>query len=167
MRTFRLSCRAVLACLLAGCARTADRDEVAICASAAAGLVTPVRVRVTGSAPLPRDAEGRSVVRLTLAPEDPDVALPWLVCRFAAGDTSPDLGALETAKGPVDETHLILLRRFWLGSEGAEAAEREEVARTLPHLSFRTAYVLQQALNALPDAAVYGLIAAAYSLIYG
>ncbi len=155
--------------LLAGCARRADRDEAAICAGAAAGLATPVRVRVTGADPLPADAEGRPGVRLSLAPEDADLALPWLACRFEARAQRPVLAALETPRGPVDETHLVLLRRFWLGSEEAEAAARdgEEDGEGLPEIPFRVAYPLQQALNALPDAAVYGLIAAAYSLVYG
>lgn len=160
-------CLIVLAGLLAGCARTADRDEAAICASAAAGLVTPARVRVTDAGPLPRDVQGRPGVRLTLAPDDPDVVLPWLVCRFAAEGPDPQLVDLVTIRGPLDETHLVLLRRFWLGSEEASAAAREETAFALPRLPFRLAYALQQALNALPNAAVYGLIAAAYSLIYG
>ena len=70
--------------------------------------------------------------------------------------------------GPVDETHLYLLNRFWMGSEAAaEAAEADDGAPPLPDLPFRLAYALQQALNALPDAAVYGLLAAAYSLVYG
>ena len=148
----------------------ADRDEADICASAAAGLATPVRVRVTAAVPLPRDPEGRPGVRLTLALEDPDIGLPWLVCRFAPGGPDPELVALTTAQDPVDEAHLVLLRRFWLGSEEAAAAAREiaEMAEiALPRLPFRLAYAVQQALNALPDAAVYGLIAAAYSLVYG
>ncbi len=155
--------------LLAGCARRADRDEAAICASAAAGLATPVRVLVTGTDPLAPDAEGRPGVRLSLAPGDTDVALPWLACRFEAHGPQPVLAALDTPSGRVDETHLVLLRRFWLGSEAAEAAARdgEEGGAGLPDIPFRVAYPLQQALNALPDAAVYGLIAAAYSLVYG
>ena len=162
-------CLAALTPLLAGCARTAGRDEAAICASAAAGLVTPVRLRVVASAPLPRDAEGRPGVRLELAPEDPDVALPWIACRFDGGGPRAGLVALDTRRGPVDETHVILLRRFWLGSDEAEAAarDRDDATATLPEIPFRLAYPLQQALNALPNAAVYGLLAAAYSLVYG
>ncbi len=167
MRPFRLLYLVVLACILAACARTADRDEAVVCASAAAGLATPVRVRVTDAVPLPRDVENRPGVRLTLAPDDPDVGLPWLVCRFAAGGPDPELVALTTIRGAIDDTHLVLLRRFWLGSEEAAAAAREVAEIALPHLPFRVAYAVQQGLNALPDAAVYGLIAAAYSLVYG
>ena len=158
-----------LATLVVGCAAGADRDEAEICASAAAGLVTPVRVRVTAIAPLPRDADGHPGVRLDLAPEDPDVALPWLACRFDVRRQRPDLVGLDGRAGPIDETHFVLLRRFWLGSDEADAAAREQAAwdTPLPEVPFRIAYPLQQALNALPDAAVYGLVAAAYSLVYG
>ncbi|WP_237480929.1 branched-chain amino acid ABC transporter permease [Lichenibacterium dinghuense] len=158
--------------LLAGCARTADRDEAAACASAAAGLATPVRVRVLAVSPLGRDADGRSGVRLALRPEDPDIALTSLTCRFEPNGGRPALATLDTQRGPVDDTHLILLRRFWLGSEEAAEAERdaddgEAIDAGLPALPIRVAYLFQQALNALPDAAVYGLLGAAYSLVYG
>ena len=158
-----------LALLLAGCGRTADRDEAAICASAAAGLVTPVRLRVTAAVPLPPDAEGHPGLRLSLSPEDPDVILPWLVCRFDVQGERPDLVGLVRQGGPVDDTHLVLLRRFWLGSDEAQATARdqEEWDENLPVVSLRFAYPVQQALNALPDAAIYGLVAAAYSLVYG
>ena len=159
-----------LAALLAvagGCARVADRDEAAACAGAAAGLATPVRLRVVGTTPLPPDGQGRPGVRLALDPEDPDVALPWLECRFAGRGRPPALAALLRPSGPVDETHLVLLNRFWMGSEAEAAAEAPEDAAGPPDLPFWLAYALQQALNALPDAAVYGLLAAAYSLVYG
>ncbi len=172
-------CLIALAPVLAGCARTADRDAVASCSSAAAGLALPVRIRVTAAAPLPRDAEGRPGVRLTLAPEAPgqetptpaasDAALPWIVCRFDPAGPGADLVALATPAGPLDDTHLILLRRFWLGSLEADALARERLdgSAAVPSLPFAFAYALQQGLNALPDACVYGLIAAAYSLVYG
>lgn len=153
---------------VSGCGLVADRDEVAVCGSAAAGLVTPVRLRVVAAAPLPADAAGRPGVHLDLAPEDPDVALPWIDCRFAARSQHADLVALAKPSGPVDETHVYLLRRFWLGSEEAEAAVgADDGGGGLTELPFTAAYLLQQAMNAVPDAAVYGLLAAAYSLIYG
>ncbi len=157
----------LLAPLLAGCARTADRDEAAVCASAAAGLVAPVRLKVGGATPLAPDAEGRAGVRVVLAPEDPDVALPWLECRFAGRGPHPDLAALARSSGPVDETHLYFLKRFWLGSDEAADAAPEADEALVPELPFGVAYAIQQGLNALPDAAVYGLLAAAYSLVYG
>ncbi len=171
--------------LLAGCARTADRDEAAVCASAAAGLAVPLRPRVVASAPLPRPvhsgarsgaegdgrevAEGGSGVRLAL--EGPGIPFRSLSCRFGPRGSRPALLSLATERGPVDDTHLVLLRRFWLGSEEAAAEERarreDKVERGLPEIPPGVAYPLQQLLNALPDAAVYGLLGAAYSLVYG
>ena len=156
-----------LASLLAGCGRRADRDEAAACASAAAGLAAPVRLRVGSASPLPADAFGHPGIRVVLAPEDPDVALPWLECRFAAHALHPAIVALARPSGPVDDTHLWLLERYWLGSEAAREAAAPDDAAPLPEMPFGAAYALQQALNALPDAAVYGLLAAAYALVYG
>ena len=61
------------------------------------------------------------------------------------------------------------LIRFWLATPEARAADPAPLGRidALPHVSPRAAYALQQALNALPSTAVYALLAAAYSLIYG
>ena len=128
-----------------------------------------MRLRVTGQAPLGPDADGLSGVRLDLVPEDPDVRLPWLECRFRGRGPRPEPASLVTASGPVDATHLFVLQRFWLGSEAAEAADPGpgEAEAPLPALPFGAAYLAQQLLDALPDAAVYGLLAAAYSLVYG
>ncbi len=128
-----------------------------------------MRLRVTGETPLRADARGLSGVRVDLVPEDPDVRLPWLECRFEGRSPRPVPASLVTASGPVDATHLFLLQRFWLGSDEAEAADPgpAEAEAPLPAVPFGAAYLAQQLLDALPDAAVYGLLAAAYSLVYG
>ena len=64
---------------------------------------------------------------------------------------------------------LQLLKRFWLEAEGA-AADPEPVPRGLAcRRSCRglLAIGLQHALFALPPIAIYALLAAAYSLVYG
>ena len=62
-----------------------------------------------------------------------------------------------------------MLIRFWLATPEGRAADPlplggVETGLDAPPL---VAYVLQQAINGLPLAAVYALLAAAYSLVYG
>ena len=76
-----------------------------------------------------------------------------------------DLVAVETDEGALGEARLLYLKRFWL-----REAEREVVAPPapeVPQLPAAAAYALQQLVNALALAAVYALLATAYSLIYG
>ena len=159
----------VVALVVSGCAPTVDRDLAQQCRIAAAGLATPVRIRITGQSGLSPAAEAPGGVRLAITPEDPDVHLSRLDCRFSGAGPDRDLVSLATQAGPVDDTHLYFLKRFWLG--GPEATDADPgfdtgIAR-LPTLPMPLAFLLQMALDALPNAAVYGLIGAAYSLIYG
>jgi branched-subunit amino acid ABC-type transport system permease component len=66
------------------------------------------------------------------------------------------------------ELRLQLLKRFWLAAEGA-AADPEPIAGAtrVPALPRPIAVTLQHVLLALPSSAIYALLAAAYSLIYG
>ena len=76
-----------------------------------------------------------------------------------------DLVAVETDEGALGEARLLYLKRFWLSE-----AEREGVAPPapeVPQIPAAAAYALQQLVNALALAAVYALLATAYSLIYG
>ena len=69
----------------------------------------------------------------------------------------------------LSDVQLFMLQRFWLKSRPASLEDPEAVAgvsRT-PSLDFPLAYALQHLLNALPLAAIYGLLAISYSLIYG
>ncbi len=156
--------------LVCGCAKTVDRDEAALCRTAAAGLAGPIRLRITEETPLSAQGEAPSGVRLTIAPEDPDLNLTSLECRFLGGVSGPDLVSLATQAGPLDETHFTLLRRFWLGSEEARDADpglEAEQDGAIPTIPPAAAYLLQQTLDALPNAALYGLLGAAYSIVYG
>ncbi|HKS61366.1 MAG TPA: branched-chain amino acid ABC transporter permease [Xanthobacteraceae bacterium] len=75
-----------------------------------------------------------------------------------------DLVAVEVDGKPIGEGRLTFLRRFL-----AEAGPSETAAppQHSPELSAAAAYALQQLINALALAAVYALLATAYSLIYG
>jgi branched-chain amino acid transport system permease protein len=69
----------------------------------------------------------------------------------------------------LDATQLYFLIRFWLTTPEARAADPSPLGdvAALPRLPFPVAYGLQQAINGVPLAAVYALLAAAYSLVYG
>ncbi len=82
----------------------------------------------------------------------------------------PDLVWLATPAGAVDETHLYFLNRFWLDDAEAQADDPgvdDGRDAALPVLPFEAAFMLQNLFDALPNAAIYGLLAAAYSIVYG
>ena len=167
----RIAAAAALACLLAGCVGGIDAGQARICRSVipalnpsdaafAIGLISPLG---TG--------DGVRVQYRAQVPDGPSRDR-FLECRFAGGNrASPDRGALlgvSTESGPIGELRLQLLKRFWLEAEGA-AADPEPVpgASMSPQLPRPLAVGLQHALFALPPIAIYALLAAAYSLVYG
>jgi branched-subunit amino acid ABC-type transport system permease component len=75
-----------------------------------------------------------------------------------------ELVAVEQDGRAIGEGRLIFLRRFLAEAGPAETAAPPQGS---PGLSVTTAYALQQLINALALAAVYALLATAYSLIYG
>ncbi len=134
------------------------------------GLAGPVRLRVTAQSALPATREEPSGVRLTIEPEDPDLRLSSLECRFTGSGSRPDLVALATPAGPIDETHLYFLNRFWLDDSAAVGSDPgldDGRDARLPVLPFEAAFMIQNLLDAVPNAAIYGLLAAAYSIVYG
>ena len=155
--------------LLFGCGRVTDSEQLRLCR-----LVPPVlhadgtEIRELRVGPA---ALGRSGLRIDYAAREPGAASKahFVACGFS-GTTFErgrlDLVTVETDEGPLGEARLLYLKRFWLSE-----AEREGAARLppekLPELSSTAAYALQQLVNAVALAAVYALLATAYSLIYG
>ena len=77
--------------------------------------------------------------------------------------------SLVTDRGPLSEYQLATLIRFWLATPEGRAADPMPLAgaETVWSAPPLAAYTLQQAINGLPLAAIYALLAAAYSLVYG
>jgi branched-chain amino acid transport system permease protein len=167
MRWFRLVL--LLPIVLAGCGRVTDTEQLRLCR-----LVPPVlhadgteirEIRVTPA------ALGRSGLRIDYAAREPGAAnrVHFVTCGFG-GTTFErdrlDLVAVETDEGALGAARLLSLKRFWLTE-----AEREGATPPMPQrlLEFpaAAAYALQQLVNAIALAAVYALLATAYSLIYG
>ena len=69
----------------------------------------------------------------------------------------------------IDEGRLFALIRYWLATPEGRNADPAPLAglRSAPVVSKSAAYALQMAIDGLPLAAVYALLAAAYSLVYG
>jgi branched-subunit amino acid ABC-type transport system permease component len=96
----------------------------------------------------------------------------FVECRFAsANQASRQRDALigvTTEAGALGEVRLYLLQRFWVQREGAAADPQPvELAARAPEVPRNIAISLQHLLFALPPIAIYALLAAGYSLIYG
>jgi branched-chain amino acid transport system permease protein len=159
----------LLPLVLAGCGRVTDSEQLRLCR-----LILPVlhpegtEIREIRVEPA---TVGRAGVRIDYAARQPGTASKahFAACGFG-GTTFErdrlDLMAVETDEGALGEARLLYLKRFWL-----REAEREGVTppppQRLPQLSAPVAYALQQLVNATALAAVYALLATAYSLIYG
>ena len=93
-------------------------------------------------------------------------------CQFEGGNNTVGhfvLKGLNAPQGEMSATQLYFLDRFWLKTDAAWVSDPEPVAGAERALALppTLAYALQQILNALPLAAIYALLAAAYSLVYG
>ena len=163
-----LAAAVAFACACAGCA--VDTDRARVCRSIVPALnASDAVLEIVSATALPR-ADG---VRIAYRVQTSAAPLNRFVeCRFAAGDhVSPDrerLVGVSTEAGALGEVRLHMLKRFWLEREGA-AADPEPVANAsqAPALPRPLAIGLQHVVAALPPIAIYGLLAAAYSLVYG
>ncbi|HEX4766582.1 MAG TPA: branched-chain amino acid ABC transporter permease [Lichenihabitans sp.] len=155
---------------LAGCGTGIDLRRARICRLAAVALADPVAIFVTRQDSLLSDDENRSGIRVELARAAPP-APRWVECRFAPidADTGPDLVRVDTDHGRLPDANLYVLKRFWIESPDSARADPMlgEDARRLPAIPQNLAYAVQQILASIPNAAIYALLAAAYSLIYG
>lgn len=158
----------VLALLaLGGCARELETDQARLCRMALPALSPPdAALAILRQS---EDADGRGV---RVAYREAGAREREAHCRFRNPGRplrSTELVALSRDGAPLSETNLYFLIRFWLATPDARAADPAPFGRldNLPRVSPAAAYALQQALNAMPSTAVYALLAAAYSLIYG
>jgi branched-chain amino acid transport system permease protein len=159
---------AALFCALAGCGGYAERSR--ICRSIIPALNPPqTAIEIKRTVAL-----GNDEVRIDYRTRPPIGAATsrWLECRFApaaqASRQRDQLVGVATEAGALGELRLYVLRRFWLEREGATAdPEPIAAAARAPEVPRAIAVSLQHLLFALPSIAVYALLAAAYSLIYG
>ncbi|MBV9076279.1 MAG: hypothetical protein JO048_02205, partial [Methylobacteriaceae bacterium] len=154
---------------LAGCGRELDAEQARLCRMAVPALA-PDRTALAISRIMP-DLEPGSV-RVEYRAGSP-LRAGRVVCRFAASGLQAgksDLVAIDTEHGPVSGASLYLLRRYYLDAPEATLADPgpPPAERTaLPRLPGPLAFGLQLGLGSLPRVAIYGLLAAAYALVFG
>ena len=156
---------------LAGCAATLETDQARLCRMALPALSAPdVRLTILNQR---EDSDGRGLV-IGYRAQDLEGAsaehVAW--CRFRAPGRplrSEDLVGIEIDGEALSDAKRYFLVRFWLATPEARAADPAPLGdvATLTNLPPPLAYALQQAINGLPITAVYALLAAAYSLVYG
>jgi branched-chain amino acid transport system permease protein len=157
----------LMALLCAACGRVTDSEQLRLCRALLPVLhAEGTAFREIRVAPA---ALGRSGVRIDYAAREPGAAQRTygLTCGFG-GTTFKrdrlDLVAVEIDGKPIGEGRLTFLRRFLAEAGPSETTPSPQHS---PELSTAAAYALQQLINALALAAVYALLATAYSLIYG
>lgn len=157
----------LMALLCAACGRVTDSEQLRLCR----GLLPVLHAEGTAFREIrvAPAALGRSGVRIDYAAREPGAAQRTygLTCGFG-GTTFErdrlDLVAVEIDGKPIGEGRLTFLRRFLAEAGPSETTPSPQHS---PELSAGAAYALQQLINALALAAVYALLATAYSLIYG
>ena len=161
---------------LAACSTAVDLDQARLCRMALPALAArEARVTVLRQSALAASgADERPGVRIdyqTSAEGKPPRA-EFAECRFAGAGPSPERLRLETLRSRTGELRgdsLMQLKRFWLETPEAALLDPLPMAgrESAAELPFSVAYGLQQMVNALPLMAIYGLLASAYSLLYG
>ena len=168
-RVKRLIAILLAAAALAGCARLVETDQARLCRMALPALSPPdAKIELLSQLEFPdgrglaspsvwrRRPASRSFRRLPLSPARPPAALRR---NDRAGD-----------RRPAAQRHQPQFPGALLAGDARSARRRSSAARrrrALPRLPHAAAYGLQQALDGLPLAAIYALLAAAYSLVYG
>jgi len=154
--------------LCAGCGRVLDSEQVRLCRAiipVLSGAGAELReIRVT-----PADL-GRSGVRIDYAAREigAERRVHFVVCGFGGAALERDrldLTVVDTDEGRLGIARLTFLKRY-LNEAEVKAAPPPPPADAFA-LSASVAYALQQLINAIALAAVYALLATAYSLIYG
>ena len=171
MRRRRASPVLAAALALSGCAMSLETDQARLCRMATPALA-PAEASVTISRqnenPDGRGVDIDFVERIAGATAQPH----HLHCRFLQPGRprrSDELVQIVLDGAELGDVQRFFLQRFWLATPDGRAADPSplgDISR-LVILSPGLAYAAQQALDGLPLCAVYALLAAAYSLIYG
>lgn len=159
------------AAMLVGCSPALETDQARLCRMALPAVMPQeARIAILAQRPDP-DGRGLSVAFTALTPGgEPRNHLA--TCRFrepGRPNQSRDLVSLTLDGRPLSQGRLFALIRYWLATPEGRAADPAPLGDVseLPVVPHSLAYGLQMALDGLPLAAIYGLLAAAYSLIYG
>jgi branched-chain amino acid transport system permease protein len=166
----RLLAVLLVAPTLAGCSRLVETDQARLCRMALPAVSPPdSTIDVVSQHEFP-DGRGLRVI-YQVGPNSPASA-HFIDCRFRQPGRplrSDEMVGLAIDGQPLSDLSLYFLTRFWLATPEARDADPAPLGGggELPRLPHAAAYALQQALDGLPLAAIYALLAAAYSLVYG
>ena len=159
------------AAMLVGCSPALETDQARLCRMTLPALM-PEAARIAIVAQRP-DADGRGLsVAFTARTPGEEPRDHLAACRFrepGRPNESRDLVSVTLDGRSISEARLYVLIRYWLATPEGRAADPAPLGdvSALPLVPHPLAYGLQMALDGLPLAAIYGLLAAAYSLIYG
>ena len=161
----------VAALSLAGCSAALETDQARLCRMALPALMPEGAEFVIVSQRPDPDSRGLTVEFTAASPGEkwePHTA----TCRFRQPGRpreSRDLVSMTLDGAPLSGPQLYFLIRYWLATPEGRAADPAPLGRFsgVPELPRGVAYGLQMALDGLPLSAIYALLAAAYSLIYG
>lgn len=148
-----------------------ETDQARLCRMALPALSPPDAELTIRRQREDEDGKGLSVDYLARS-ADGDETAHIARCRFREPGRplhSSDLVSISIDREPLGDISLYFLSRFWLATPEGRAADPSPLGELsgLPELPRGVAYALQQAINGLPPTAIYGLLAAAYSLVYG
>jgi branched-chain amino acid transport system permease protein len=147
-----------------------ETDQARLCRMALP-VLTPQEARIAILAQKP-DADGRGLsVSFTAQKPGEEPQNHLAACRFrypGRPRESRDLTSLTLDGQALSESRLFLLVRYWLATPEGRAADPAPIGdlSALPVAPHAIAYGLQMAVDGLPLASIYALLAAAYSLIY-
>ena len=166
----RLFAALLVTLALAGCSRLVETDQARLCRMALPAVSPPdSSIEIVRQHEFPDGRGLRVVFRLSA---NAPASTHFADCRFRQPGRplrSDEMIALAIDGRPLNDVSLYFLARFWLATpeaRDADPAPLGDVAE-LPRLPHAAAYAVQQALDGLPLAAIYALLAASYSLVYG
>ena len=162
MRAFAALLVIALGLLAGSCSSVIDADQARLCRAVAPALhddgidIREVSLNPVPGAPNALKLSYRSVEFTGVVPR-------WLICTFAgqSGVGRFDLIAVDTDRGALSDIKLLILKRWWLADVGPT------ISRAPLRIPARPAYWLQQSLNGIVLAGIYGLIATSFALVYG
>jgi branched-chain amino acid transport system permease protein len=161
----------LLAALLGGCVLLEDADEARLCRSIIPALdPDTTSIKILSTQRLTEDRGVRILYYTEASASEP--RLQSLACTFQAhrnGAAEPrHLTRLQTDEGVLSDMRLHILKRYWLERSG-HTTDPSPIANAdrVPEIPRAAAVTLQHVLAALPQMAVYALLATAYALVYG
>ncbi len=164
MRAIYFAFSVGLSLLAASCGSSVDSGQLDLCRRVLGALHPDgTELRETRFAPA-----GQRGVLLAYSAQEPSEAtrMHFVTCEYSGTRYDKDrldLASVMIDAAPLGEARLLYLKRFWLAPEN----DTQALPPTVVQIPAGAAYALQQSINAIALAAIYGLLATAYSLIYG